>query len=202
MDKDKKRKIDLMSELVEVSAKPIMSAKIYWHESIYNILREKSENVKTEEEYVNVLKSELLYLRKLWNRELDTIYEWGQKGEMPEVEETNEIILQMENECGVNILDGKIVFKDGKNLNKNDLQFIERYTSIPNIKDRIKALQEDYIYLKIRDYITLNIYQFLSQNRELIVDLFKNEPKETTQRIADLVCNIADICTYPDIEND
>lgn len=201
MENNIKDKNALIEELVEVATKPIFSAKNYWYESIYNILMEKSEKIKTQEEYVNVLKAELLYLKRLWNRELDTIYQWGEKGEIPEVDEINKVIVDIENECETVVVGGKITFKDGKSISKDYLQFVERYNAIPDIKDKIMALEGDYVYLRIRDYITLNIYQFLSQNKELLVGLFKDNPKETTQRIADLVCNAADICMYPDMDD-
>ncbi|MCT8976948.1 hypothetical protein N4T77_10065 [Clostridium sp. CX1] len=201
MESSIKDKNTLILELVEISTKPIFSSKNYWYESIYNILRGKAENIKTEEEYINVLKSELLYLKRLWNRELDTICQWGIKGQIPEVDEINKVIVEIENECETAVVNGKIIFKDGKSINKDYLQFIERYNAIPDSKEKIRALQEDYMYLRIRDYITLNIYQFLSENKELLLGLFKDNAKETTQRIADLVSSAADACMYPDIEN-
>lgn len=195
-------KDDLIAELVELGAKPIMSAKSYWYESILNILREKKEKTQNNEEYSLVLKAEIVYLKKLWNRELDVIYQWGEDACIPEHEEINNIILNMEKECETHIVDGKILFKSGKNLDKNDLTFIERYNIISDLNERIRALQEDYIYLRIRDYITLNVYQFISENKGLAVDLFKDKPKETTQRIGNLASNYADICMYPDMDED
>lgn len=194
-------KNNLIEELVELGAKPIMSAKSDWYESIFNILRGKKENAQSNEEYFLILKAEIIYLKKLWNRELDVIHEWGQNAQIPEVDEINEIILEMEKECETDVVNEKIVFKSGKSLDKNDLIFIERYNSITDSNERIRALQEDYIYLKIRDYITLNVYQFISQNQELAIQLFKDNPKETTQRIGDLASNYADICMFPDMDD-
>lgn len=200
MGNDINNKNNLIEELVEIGAKPIMSAKSYWYEGIFNILRGKKENTQNNEEYSLILKAEILYLKKLWNRELDVIHEWGQNAQIPEVDEINKIILEMEKESETEIVNGKVMFKNGKNLDKNDLAFIERYNVITDLNERIRALQEDYIYLKIRDYITLNVYQFISENKELSIQLFKDNPKETTQRIGDLASNYADICMFPDMD--
>lgn len=193
-------KNDLILELVEKGARPILSAKSHWYESIFNILREKKENTQNDEGYCLILKAEILYLKKLWNRELDVIFEWGQNAQVPEVDEINAIIEKIEKESETEVLNGKIVFKNGKSLDKNDLSFIERYNAITDLNERVRALQEDYIYLKIRDYITLNVYQFISQNQEFVMELFKENPKETTQRIGDLASNYADICMFPDMD--
>ena len=200
MGNDSNSKNNLIVELVEAGARPIMSAKSYWYESIFNILRGKKENTQNNEEYSLVLKSEIIYLRKLWNKELDVIYGWGQNAQVPEPDEINGIILKMEKDCETEIRDGKVMLKSGKNLDRNDLAFIERYNAISDLNERIRALQEDYIYLRIRDYITLNVYQFISENKELTINLFKDSPKETTQKIADLASNYADICMFPDID--
>jgi hypothetical protein len=193
-------KNDLILELVEKGARPILSAKSHWYESIFNILRGKKENTQNDEEYCLILKAQIVYFKKLWNRELDVIFEWGQNAQVPEVDEINAIIEKIEKESETEVLNGKVVFKNGKSLDKNDLSFIERYNAITDLNERIKALQEDYIYLKIRDYITLNVYQFISQNQEFVMELFKDNPKETTQRIGDLASNYADICMFPDMD--
>lgn len=195
-------KNDLIAELVEKGAQPILSAKSHWYESIFNILKRKKENIQNDEEYCLILKAEILYLKKLWNRELDVIFEWGQNAQVPEVDEINAIIEKIEEESKTEVLNGKVVFKSGKGLDKNDLDFIERYNAITDLNGRISGLEEDYIYLKIRDYITLNVYQFISQNQELVISLFKDNPKETTQLIGDLASNYADICMFPDMDED
>lgn len=200
MGKDSNNKNDLIVELVEKGAQPILSAKSQWYESIFNILSRKKENTENNEEYSLVLKAEIVYLKRLWNRELDVIHEWGQNAQVPEVDEINAIIEKIEEESKTEVVNGKVVFKNGKNLDKNDLAFIERYNTIPDLDERIVGLQEDYIYLKIRDYITLNVYQFISQNQELVIELFKENPKETTQIIGDLASNYADICMFPDMD--
>ncbi|AKA70024.1 hypothetical protein [Clostridium scatologenes] len=194
-DKDK---TEIISELVELSAKPVITAKNYWHESIYNILRDKKEKVKGEKEYSVYLQAELIYFRNLWNKQLDIMYAWGKEEKIPEPSKINDIIAYMEQQSETIIENGKITFKDGKNLDKDDLAFIERYTSITELPERIIALEEDYLYFKIRDYITLNVYQFISHNEELSVDLLKGNTKETVQRIADLISNFADVCMYID----
>ncbi|AWI03884.1 hypothetical protein [Clostridium drakei] len=194
-DKDK---TEIISELVELSAKPVITAKNYWHESIYNILRDKKEKVKDEKEYSVYLQTELIYFRNLWNKQLDIMYAWGKEEKIPEPSKINDIIAYMEQQSETIIENGKIMFKDGKNLDKDDLAFIERYTSITELPERIIALEEDYLYFKIRDYITLNVYQFISHNEELAVDLLKGNTKETVQRIADLISNFADVCMYID----
>lgn len=194
-------KNSLISGLVEAAAKPIIEAKNYWHESIFNVLRGKRQTVETDEEYIVLLKAEIIYIKKLWNKELDVIDEWAGKGEIPEPEKINQIILEIEKDSETEVKDNKIMFKNGKNLDKNDLNFIERYNSIGDLSERIKAIHEDYIYLRIRDYITLNIYQFISQNEEIAETIFKDSPKESTQRIADLTSNYADICMYPDLDD-
>ncbi|KZL94295.1 hypothetical protein [Clostridium magnum] len=200
MGKDSNNKNDLIVELVEKGAQPILSAKSQWYESIFNILSRKKENTENNEEYSLVLKAEIVYLKRLWNKELDVIHEWGQNAQVPEVDEINAIIEKIEEESKTEVVNGKVVFKNGKNLDKNDLAFIERYNTIPDLDERIVGLQEDYIYLKIRDYITLNVYQFISQNQELVIELFKENPKETTQIIGDLASNYADICMFPDMD--
>lgn len=194
-DKDK---TEIISELVELSAKPVITAKNYWHESIYNILRDKKEKVKDEKEYSVYLQTELIYFRNLWNKQLDIMYAWGKEEKIPDPSKINDIIAYMEQQSETIIENGKIMFKDGKNLDKNDLAFIERYTSITELTQRIIALEEDYLYFKIRDYITLNVYQFISHNEELAVDLLKGNTKETVQRLADLISNFADVCMYID----
>jgi hypothetical protein len=200
MGNDSNNKNNLIAELVENGARPVMSAKRHWYESIFNTLKGKKENTKSNEEYSLILKAEIIYLKKLWNRELDVIHEWGKNARIPEVDEINAIIQEIEEESKTEVVNGKILFKNGKNLDKNDLAFIERYNIITDLNERIMALQEDYIYVKIRDYITLNVYQFISHNQELAIDLFKDNPKETTQRIGDLASNYADICMFPDMD--
>jgi hypothetical protein len=204
MEKNSKNKDEneVISELVELSAKPILTAKNYWHESIYNILKNKKEDINSEKEYSTYLEAELIYFRNLWNNELDIIYVWGKQGKIPEPEEINNIIVYMEEQSATCAENGKIVFKNGKNLDKNDLTFIERYTSIPELAQRIIALEEDYLYFKIRDYIILNIYQFISHNEEVAESLLKDDTKETVQKIADLVSNFADMCMYIDLNNE
>ena len=200
MGNDSNNKNNLIAELVELGARPIMSAKSYWYESIFNILRGKKEKTQNNEEYSLILKADILYLKRLWNKELDVIHEWGQNSHIPETDEINTIILEMEKECETDIVDGKILFTNGKSLNKDELAFSERYNIISDLNERIRALQEDYIYLRIRDYITLNVYQFISENKELAIGLFKDSAKETTQRIADLASNYADMCMYSGID--
>ena len=200
MENHSNNKNNLIAELVEHGARPILSAKNYWYESIFNILKEKKENTRNIEEYSLILKEEIIYLKKLCNRELDVIHEWGKNASIPEVDEINSIIQEIEEESKTEVVNGKILFKNGKNLDKNDLAFIERYNVITDLNERINALQEDYIYVKIRDYITLNVYQFISHNEELAIDLFKDNPKETTQRIGDLASNYADMCMFPDMD--
>lgn len=200
MGNDIDNKNIIITELVENGAKPILSAKSHWYESIFNTLRAKKEKTQNNEEYSLILKAEILYLKKLWNRELDVIHEWGQNAKVPEVDEINSIIEKIEEESKTEVVNGKVMFKNGKGLDKNDLAFIERYNAITDVNERIRGLQEDYIYLKIRDYITLNVYQYISQNEELIMELFKDNPKETTQKIGDLASNYADICMFPDMD--
>ncbi|WPC40799.1 hypothetical protein [Clostridium sp. JS66] len=195
---ENKDKNEIISELVELSAKPIVTAKSYWHESIYNTLRDKKEKIKEVKEYSIYLEAELIYFRSLWNKELDFMYAWGKEEKIPEPGKINDIIVYMEQQSETSIENEKIIFKSGKSLDKNDLAFIERYTSITELPQRIIALEEDYLYFKIRDYITLNVYQFISHNEELAIDLLKGDTKETVQRIADLISNFADVCMYID----
>lgn len=202
MEINESNKQELISGMVEAAARPILEAKSYWYQSIYNILRSKKENIESDIDYITLLKADIIYLKKLWNKELDVIFQWGQDGKIPESDKINEIILQIENDSETEVKDGRIVFKNGKNLDKVDLEFIERYNAIQDLNGRASALHEDYIYLKIRDYITLNIYQFLSENKNIAEGLFRNSPKETTQRIADLASNYADMCMYNNIENE
>ncbi len=199
---ENKDKNKLVSELVELSASPILTAKNYWHESIYNTLKDKKENANSEKEYAVYLEAELIYFRSLWNNELDVIYAWGKEGKIPEAEEINNIIAYMEEQSATFVENEKIVFKNGKGLDKNNLTFIERYTSIPELTQKIIALEEDYLYFKLRDYITLNIYQFIANNEEVAESLLKDDTKETVQKIADLVSNFADICMYIDLNNE
>lgn len=201
MGKEDENKDDIISQLVEVASEPLLNAKQYWKESIYNVIKVKKESIDNDKEYADYLKSELIYFRKLWNSEVDAIYSWGKEGKIPEALEINNIIVYIESQAETCVENGKIKLKNGKNLDKDDLIFIERYTSIPDLEHRIIALEEDYLYFRIRDYITLNIYQFLSQNQELGEKLLKNDTKETIQRIANLVSNFADICMY-DTEHD
>lgn len=198
-NQDKNR---VISELMELSAKPILTAKSYWHKSVYNTLRDKKEKVNSEKEYSTYLEAELIYFRNLWNNELDIIYAWGKEEKIPKPEDINNIIIYIEEQSETCAENGKIMFKNGKNLDKNDLTFIERYTSILEVSQRIIALEEDYLYFKIRDYITLNIYQFISHNSEVAESLLKDDTKETVQKIADLVSNFADMCMYVDLENE
>lgn len=202
MEINESNKQEIISGMVEAAARPILEAKSYWYQSIYNILRSKKENIESDIDYITLLKADIIYLKKLWNKELDVIFQWGQNGKVPESDKINEIILQIENDSETEVKDGKIVFKNGKNLDKVDLEFIERYNAIQDLNGRASALNEDYIYLKIRDYITLNVYQFLSENKNIAEGLFRNSPKETTQRIADLASNYADMCMYNNIENE
>ncbi|NMM65580.1 hypothetical protein HBE96_23670 [Clostridium sp. P21] len=194
-------KNEIISELVELAAKPVVTAKNYWHESIYNTLKQKKENVNSEKEYSIYLQSRLIYFRSLWNNELDIIYAWGKQAKIPGPEEINNVINYIEEQSETCIENGKIIFKNGKNLDKNDLAFVERYTSISELTQRISALEEDYLYFKIRDYITLNVYQFISHNEEVAKDLLKDNTKETVQKIADLVSNFGDVCMYIDLED-
>lgn len=195
---ENKDKSGIISELVELSARPVLTAKSYWHESIYNTLRDKKENAKDEKEYSIYLEAELIYFRTLWSKELDFMYAWGKEEKIPEPGKINDIIVYIEQQSETSIENEKIMFKSGKSLDKNDLAFIERYTSIAELPQRIGALEEDYLYFKIRDYITLNVYQFISHNEELAIDLLKDDTKETVQRIADLISNFADVCMYID----
>lgn len=199
MEKEAENKNEIISELVLAAAKPVLGAKNYWHQSIYNTLKSKKEIINDDKEYELYLKSELIYFRKLWNNELDLIYNWAEKGKIPEPGEINNSIEYIENQSETCIEDGKIKFKNGKNMDKNDLTYIERYTAIPELGGRIAALEEDNLYSKIRDYITLNVFQFISHNEEFVINLLKSDSKETVQRIADLVANFADICMYPDL---
>lgn len=196
MEVNEKNKQIVMSAIVEAAARPIMEAKSYWYQSIYNILRGKKQNTKNEDEYITLLKADIISLKKLWNKELDVIYDWAENRAIPEADKINEAILQIENDSETEVYDGKIRFKNGEGLDRNILEFIERYNAIQDIDGRIRALHEDYIYLKIRDYITLNVYQFLAQNTETSEGLFKDNPKETVQRIGDLSSNYADMCMY------
>lgn len=202
MEINEKNKQSVISGMVEAAARPIMEAKSYWYQSVLNVLRGKKQNLKTEDEYILLLKADIIALKKLWNKELDVIYEWGQNCQIPDHDKINEIISQIENDSETEVNNGKIIFKNGKGLDKNSLEFIERYNAIQDINEKIRALHEDYIYLKIRDYITLNIYQFLSANENIVDGLFKDNPKETTQGIGDLVSNYADICMYDDVDNE
>lgn len=202
MEINESNKQEIISGMLEAAARPILEAKSYWYQSIYNILRSKKDNIESDIDYITLLKADIIYLKKLWNKELDVIFQWGQNGKIPESDKINEIILQIENDSETEVKDGKIVFKNGKNLDKVDLEFIERYNIIQDLNARASALHEDYIYLKIRDYITLNVYQFLSENKNIAEGLFRNSPKETTQRIADLASNYADMCMYNTIENE
>ncbi|MBV7271881.1 hypothetical protein JMF89_07815 [Clostridiaceae bacterium UIB06] len=202
MEINEKNKQNVISALVEAAARPILEAKSYWYQSIYNVLRGKKQNTKTEDEYITLLKSDIISLKKLWNRELDVIYSWAENHTIPESDKINEAILKIENDSETEVCDGKIRFKNGEGLDKNVLEFIERYNAIQDEDGRIRALHEDYIYLKIRDYITLNIYQFLSENKQISEGLFKDDPKDTVQRIGDLTSNYADMCMYDDVDDE
>src|SRR5690349_855776 len=98
MGNDSIDKNNLIVELVENGAKPILSAKNYWYESIFNTLKGKTKNTQNNEEYSLILKAEIIYLKKLWNRELDIIHEWGENAKIPEVDEINAIIQEIEEE--------------------------------------------------------------------------------------------------------
>lgn len=202
MEINEKNKQEVISAIAEAAARPIIEAKSFWHQSILNELRGKRQNTKTEDEYITLLKADIIYLKKLWNRELDVIYEWAENCEIPEHDKINEAIEQIENESKTEICNGKILFKNGKGLDKNSLEFIERYNAIQDTNGRIIALHEDYMYLKIRDYITLNIYQFLSGSKQIAEGIFKDNPKETVQKIGDLTSNYSDMCMYNDIDEE
>lgn len=195
-------KSELLSELVEVSAKPIVQAKNYWHESIFNTLREKRKSSKDIEDYALELKADIVSVKKLWDEQMKVIENWALDEKIPEVDQISSTIENMENECKTAVLDKKVVFKNGNSLNKDELNYIERYNSIKNLNERIASMEEDYLYLRIRDYIVLNLYQFLTENREMALNVLKGDTDKKMRSISDLICKAADSCMYIDLEED
>ncbi|PRR86490.1 hypothetical protein CLLU_05880 [Clostridium luticellarii] len=195
-------KSELLSELVEVSAKPIVQAKNYWHESIFNTLREKRKSSKDIEDYALELKADIVSVKKLWDEQMKVIENWALDEKIPEVDQISSTIENMENECKTAVLDKKVVFKNGNSLNKDELNYIERYNSIKNLNERIASMEEDYLYLRIRDYIVLNLYQFLAENREMALNVLKGDTDKKMRSISDLICKAADSCMYIDLEED
>ncbi len=192
----------LLDELVEVSAKPVLQARNYWHASVYNILKAKKDSINDDNKYFLELKADILSIKRLWKEELDTLYSWGKKQDMPSTSEISETISNMEKKCETEVLNGKAVFKNGDEPDKEDLEFLERYVSIKDINERITYMEEDYLYCRIRDYIVLNIYQFLSENREFAIDILKDDTNEVIKRMSDLISKYADSAMYVDMEED
>ncbi|MHC6179506.1 hypothetical protein ACYUJ6_06560 [Clostridium sp. JNZ X4-2] len=193
---------ELLSELVEVSAKPILKAKNYWHESIFNTLRIKRKSAENNQGYALVLKADIISIRRLWQKQLEVIENWAKEGKLPETEEIDNIITDIENESKTEVLGKKVVFKNGDLLNKEDLNFIERYNSIVNLNERIASMEEDYLYCRIRDYIILNLYQFLAENREMALNILKGDAAKKIKEISDLISKYADSCMYMDLEEE
>ena len=195
-------KITLLDELVEVAAEPVLQARNYWHASVYNILKAKKDSINDDNKYFLELKADILSIKRLWKEELDTLYSWGKKQDMPSTSEISETISNMEKKCETEVLNGKAVFKNGDEPDKDDLKFLERYSSIKNINERVTCMEEDYLYCRIRDYIVLNIYQFLSENREFAIDILKDDTNEVIKRMSDLISKYADSAMYVDMEED
>ncbi|ADK14247.1 MULTISPECIES: hypothetical protein [Clostridium] len=195
-------KITLLDELVEVSAKPVLQARNYWHASVYNVLKAKKDSINDDNNYFLELKADILSIKRLWREELDTLHSWGKKQDMPSTSEISETISNMEKKCETEVLNGKVVFKNGDEPDKDDLQFLERYSSIKNINERLTCMEEDYLYCRIRDYIVLNIYQFLSENREFAINILKDDTDEVIIRMSDLISKYADRGMYADMEED
>ena len=192
----------LLDELVEVSAKPVLQARNYWHASVYNILKAKKDSINDDNKYFLELKADILSIKRLWKEELDTLYSWGKKQDMPSTSEISETISNMEKKCETEVLNVKAVFKNGDEPDKEDLEFLERYVSIKDINERITYMEEDYLYCRIRDYIVLNIYQFLSEYREFAIDILKDDTNEVIKRMSDLISKYADSAMYVDMEED
>ncbi|MEY7999510.1 hypothetical protein AB8U03_04725 [Clostridium sp. Mt-5] len=193
---------ELLSELVEVSAKPILKAKNYWQESIFNTLRIKRKSAENNQAYALVLKADIISIRRLWQKQLEVIENWAKEEKLPETEEIANIIADIEDESRTEVTDKKVVFKNGDLLNKEDLNFIERYNSIGNLNERIASMEEDYLYCRIRDYIILNLYQFLAENREMALNILKGDPDKKIKEISDLISKCADSCMYIDLEEE
>lgn len=195
-------KLTLLDELVEVAAKPVLQVRSYWHASVYNVLKSKRDSINDDNKYFLELKADILSIKQLWKEELSTICSWGKKQYMPSTSKINEIISNMENKCETEVLNGKAVFKNGDKPDKEDLEFLERYSSIKDVKERIACMEEDYLYCRIRDYIVLNIYQFLSQNGEFAINILKDNTDEVMKRMSDLISKYADMGMYADMEED
>lgn len=193
---------ELLSELVEVSAKPILKAKNYWQESIFNTLRIKRKSAENNQAYALVLKADIISIRRLWQKQLEVIENWAKEEKLPETEEIANIIADIEDESRTEVTDKKVVFKNGDLLNKEDLNFIERYNSIGSLNERIASMEEDYLYCRIRDYIILNLYQFLAENREMALNILKGDPDKKIKEISDLISKCADSCMYIDLEEE
>ncbi|OAA83382.1 hypothetical protein [Clostridium ljungdahlii] len=175
-------KLTLLDELVEVAAKPVLQSRNYWHASVYNVLKAKKDSINDDNKYFLELKADILSIKRLWKEELDTLHSWGKKQDMPSTSEISETISNMESKCETEVLNGKAVFKNGDEPDKDDLQFLERYSSIKNINERLTCMEEDYLYCRIRDYIVLNIYQFLSQNMEFAINILKDDTDEVIKK--------------------
>ncbi|AZV56180.1 hypothetical protein [Clostridium sp. AWRP] len=195
-------KITLLDELVEVAAKPVLQVRNYWHASVYNVLKAKKDSINDDNKYFLELKADILSIKRLWKEELDTLHSWGKKQDMPSTSEISETISNMESKCETEVLNGKAVFKNGDEPDKDDLQFLERYSSIKNINERLTYMEEDYLYCRIRDYIVLNIYQFLSQNGEFAINILKDDTDEVIKKMSDLISKYADRGMYADMEED
>lgn len=193
---------ELLSELVKVSAKPILKAKNYWQESIFNTLRMKRKSAEDNQAYALVLKADIISIRRLWQKQLEIIENWAKEEKLPETEEIANIIADIEDESKTEVTDKKVIFKNGDLLNKEDLNFIERYNSIGSLNERIASMEEDYLYCRIRDYIILNLYQFLAENREMALNILKGDPDKKIKEISDLTSKCADSCMYIDLEEE
>ena len=169
---------------------------------MYNVLKAKKDSINDNNKYFLELKADILSIKRLWKEELYTLHSWGKKQDMPSTSEISETISNMEKKCETEVLNGKAVFKNGDEPDKDDLKFLERYSSIKNINERVTCMEEDYLYCRIRDYIILNIYQFLSQNREFAINILKDDTDEVIKKMSDLISKYADRGMYADMEED
>ncbi|WP_294183932.1 hypothetical protein [uncultured Clostridium sp.] len=191
---------EFLSELVEVSAKPIFQAKNYWHKSVYDTLETRKKAAGKIENYESTLKAGIVSMKKLWAKHLKMMEKWAQNGKIPGTDEMGKAIENIERESETEVSKGRVVFKNGDKLNGDELDFIERYSSIENLNERIIYMEEDYLYLRIRDYIILNLYQFLAQNEEMSNNILKWGAHGSIKELFDLISKYADRCMYTDLE--
>ncbi|CAB1243317.1 conserved hypothetical protein [Clostridiaceae bacterium BL-3] len=193
-------KSELLSELVEVSARPIFQAKNYWHKSVYSTLEARRKAAKESENYALALKADIVSIKRLWEKQLKVIEKWARDEKIPDTDEIGRTIENIERESKTEIMGNKIIFENEDKLNRDELDFIERYSSIEDLNERIASMEEDYLYFRIRDYIILNLFQFLEENREMALSILSGNVPQNVEKISDLICKHANRCMYIDLE--